>query len=132
MKQVSDSDVIKIVVVGMNPSTYPTFLEHRKNHTFDRLYQWMDSLCVPVFSFINVWHTPDKFKISEIDRDYLSEAIQTYDKVLALGNVPSNVLTRINKKHFKLPHPSPRNRLLNSPDYEAKVLYQCLHYIWSE
>lgn len=132
MKQESNSGVIKVIVVGMNPSTYLGTSEHRKNHTFDRLYQWMDALSIPLFSFINVWHTPENFKVSDVDLNYLKCALESYDKVIALGNISSQVLTRINTMHFKLPHPSPRNRLLNSPEYEAKVLYECLHYIWSE
>lgn len=129
MKQESNSGATKIIVVGMNPSTYLGTVEHRKNHTFDRLYQWMNTLNVPLFSFINVWHTPEDFKISDVDINYLSEAVRSYDKVIALGNIPSQVLARINKMHFKLPHPSPKNRVLNNKVELKRILDECNRYV---
>lgn len=53
------------------------------------------------------------------------------DCVIALGNVPSETLTRLGIEHMKMPHPSPRNRLLNDPEYERRMLDECREYVRS-
>jgi hypothetical protein len=57
------------------------------------------------------------------------QLVDGYDKVLALGNFVSSVLNKIEVNHFKLPHPSPRNRLLNDKDYERSMLFACKQYL---
>jgi hypothetical protein len=53
-----------------------------------------------------------------------------YDKVVALGNFPSRALDMISISHFKLPHPSGLNRLLNNKQYELGELDACAKYIY--
>ena len=48
-------------------------------------------------------------------------------KVVALGNNASEWLGRV--PHFKLPHPSGRNRKLNDEKYVRKVLQQCKKWL---
>lgn len=119
----------KIIVVGMNPSSYIAKAQHRKNHTFDRLYKWSSELSLPVFSFSNVFHQSGGVHINQIDINMVRQLVDGYDKVLALGNFVSSVLNKIEVNHFKLPHPSPRNRLLNDKDYERSVLLACKQYL---
>ena len=35
------------------------------------------------------------------------------DKIIALGCIPSRILTLLHREFFALPHPSPKNRVLN-------------------
>ena len=48
---------------------------------------------------------------------------------VALGNVASKYLDLGGQPHFKLPHPSPRNRKLNNPAYVEAVLKDCKNYL---
>lgn len=49
--------------------------------------------------------------------------------VVALGNNASKRLCKINIAHFKLPHPSPRNRKLNDHNFIASELEKCYYYL---
>lgn len=73
---------------------------------------------------------PGPFKNSMVDYESINEFIHDYDRVLALGNFPSSVLTKLGVKHFKLPHPSPLNRMINSPDKIKEILDECRNYIY--
>lgn len=50
-------------------------------------------------------------------------------KVVALGNKASDRLTKMGIEHFKLPHPSGRNRKLNDPKFIDSELEKCNNYI---
>ena len=50
-------------------------------------------------------------------------------KLVSLGNIASNRLDKINLEHFKLPHPSPRNRKLNNPVFLEVELIKCKIYL---
>lgn len=52
--------------------------------------------------------------------------------VLGLGNDVSKILTSLDIPHFKLPHPSPRNRKLNNPTFIIDKLQECRQYIKQE
>ena len=132
MTKTSIQSSSKIIVVGMNPSSYMAKGNHRKNHTFDRLYRWSSELGLPIFSFSNVFHSPGSVHIKSVDINMIKQLVDGYDKVLALGNLVSTVLDKIGTPHFKLPHPSPRNRLLNDKDYERHVLNACKAYLESK
>lgn len=49
--------------------------------------------------------------------------------IVALGNVASKRLTKAGILHFKLPHPSPRNRLLNNKKFIDSELEKCKNYL---
>ena len=132
MTKTSIRSAPKIIVVGMNPSTYVTKSKNRKNHTFDRLYKWSSEMGLPIFSFSNVFHQSGHVHINQVDINMIRQLVDGYDRVLALGNLVSTVLNKINVDHFKLPHPSPRNRLLNDKDYEHSVLRACKQYVESK
>lgn len=51
------------------------------------------------------------------------------DKIVALGNNASKRLTKYGIPHFKLPHPSGRNRQLNDKSYIESRLAECKKYI---
>lgn len=48
---------------------------------------------------------------------------------VALGNNASRVLENMEIPHFKLPHPSPRNRMLNNKKLIASELKKCYLYL---
>ena len=50
-------------------------------------------------------------------------------RIVALGNEASLALNAIAQPHFKLPHPSGRNRVLNDHDYVLAILRECREYI---
>ena len=118
-----------LIVVGMNPSNNTKTHKINKNSTFDRLYKWMDQLGVKHYSFINCSnYQNDKISSEEVDYHVL-ELCKGYPKVIALGGFASDCLKKVGVAHFKLPHPSPRNRLLNDKEYEISVIQQCKEYM---
>ena len=119
---------MKVLVVGMCPSNKPT-LGNKQNATFKKLEKWMDALDVKHFSFINTFDYTATPTLSKVDYKRLSTATKEYDNILALGGFVSLALERIGVDHFKMPHPSPLNRLLNDKKYEKQVLKHCKEYL---
>lgn len=71
-------------------------------------------------------------KSSEYELDRLRSDVSEFDVLVALGNTASHALGKLKLSHFKLPHPSPRNRQLNDPaDIQAR-LEECRTYIQKE
>ena len=118
----------KILVIGMNPSTKPT-LKGKPNATFRKLEEWMNKCGVHYFSFCNTFDTPCEAKYDKVDKWRLIELSTHCDKVIALGGFVSTTLNKLGIDHFKMPHPSPRNRLLNDKDYEKSMIKQCRKYL---
>ena len=50
------------------------------------------------------------------------DKIKCHDKVLALGNVASEWLSKHDIPHLKVPHPSGLNRMWNDKTLESKVV----------
>ncbi len=123
-------DSFKVIIVGINPSNRHTQVRVYKNSTFDKLYRWMDHLDIKYFSFINCIDARGEYKNSKIDYQSLEKSINKTYKVLALGDFPSKALNKLNIYHFKLPHPSPRNRQLNDKAFESLILEECRSYIY--
>ena len=119
-----------VIVVGINPSNRHTKAKLYKNSTFDRLQRWMDVVGVNQFSFINCIGIRGDYNDMEIDYSTLKTCINKSYKVLALGDIPSKALMRLNIDHFRLPHPSPRNRQLNDKEFEALIIEECRAYIY--
>lgn len=118
---------MKTIIVGSNPG-------HSSNGlTMRNLYKWMDHIGINLSSFTNVSiHKTENnrpLKKSEYELDRLKTDIQNYDKVIALGNTASDALKQIGVQHFKLPHPSPRNRRLNDNDFINEKLEACKYYM---
>jgi len=120
----------KVIVVGINPSNRHTQIKVYKNSTFDKLHRWMDHLDIKYFSFINCIDSRGEYKSNKIDYDSLENSINKAYKVLTLGDFPSKALNKLNIDHFKLPHPSPRNRQLNDKAFESLILEECRSYIY--
>lgn len=119
---------MSVLIVGMNPGNNPKAF-HYKNHTIDRLSQWCEFIGVKQWSFSNCVDHQGQVKVKDVDFVWLSEMVSSYEKVIALGNFASDCLNHINKTHFKLPHPSPRNRVLNDKYKVTEILERCKEYI---
>lgn len=70
-------------------------------------------------------HTPQCLELIQI-RNKLGY------KIITLGNKASNRLSKLGIDHFKLPHPSGRNRKLNNKEFLAIELNKCYDYVWKE
>tara|TARA_Y100000592_G_C5403034_1_gene284138 strand:- start:630 stop:1064 length:435 start_codon:yes stop_codon:yes gene_type:complete len=123
-------DMKKVLFVGINPSPTP-YEKYRKKKltTRTRFNEWCDYLKLGCVGFVNCISTRGDYTKSMIDYDTLKKSTRGHDKIIALGNFPSDALKKIGIKHFKLPHPSPLNRLLNDPNYTKKTLRKCKRYI---
>lgn len=117
-----------ILILGQNPGNNPKAY-HYKNHTIDRLNKWADLLGVKHYSFMNCTDVRGEVKLKDIDFSYVQSSVLGYNKVIALGGFPSAVLDRINITHFRLPHPSPRNRVLNDKVELGRILDECKRYV---
>lgn len=116
----------KILIVGQNPSRVNT----PKCRTHIKLTEWRKQWNVDKFKFINC---SDELGESgyTINYERLSRLGRKADKVVALGSVASKSLNKVHVAHFKMPHPSPRNRQLNDKSYELKMVDECKAYLQS-
>lgn len=82
----------------------------------------MRDVGVGTHTFVNVSPLAGHFKNSDVDVAFLWEILVGYGKVIALGGIASRVLTKMGVAHFRMPHPSGRNRQLNDRSFERKKL----------
>lgn len=86
-----------------------------------RLYEWIDKVSSKSHYY---------FIINKIDDDFIpmvNLAIVTDMPIIALGNNASKALGMC--KHFKLPHPSGRNRQINNKKFIEAKLLKCKEFI---
>jgi G:T/U-mismatch repair DNA glycosylase len=114
----------EVIFVGMNPSAK----QPRKGSTRNKLAEWAEEMRVDSYDFINVIDQPGEVHHSMVDYKSLTFTLKQYRRVIALGNFVSDVLKRSDIEHFKLPHPSPRNRMLNNPEKISAILQECAKY----
>ena len=95
-------------IIGMNPSAQERVF---KNSALDRLGWWCKELGLEEYYFLNCSRVPGVFNKKTVDTDVLSEEIGYDDCVIALGQIPHDILNGLKIKNHKMPHPSPRNRL---------------------
>lgn len=114
----------EVIFVGMNPSAK----QPRKGSTRNKLAEWAEEMRVDSYDFINVIDQPGEVHHSMVDYKSLTFTLKQYRRVIALGNFVSDVLKRSDIEHFKLPHPSPRNRMLNDPEKISQILQECARY----
>lgn len=86
-----------------------------------RLYTWIETVMKGNKSEIQIKN--------QVDHDYFT-MYMWYIKgntIIALGNNASKALK--DTPHFKLPHPSGRNRKLNDTNYIVSELNKCRNYL---
>ena len=120
----------KVIIVGLNPAK-DNWKSPKKAQTIQRLEKWCNLMGVQYHSFINCIDDAGDYNQLKANFKQLEECTQGYDKVIALGNYASMCLKKINVKHFKMPHPSPRNRKLNDKDFESQIVEECRQYLES-
>ena len=77
---------------------------------------------VKPYNFPGAWEFTTKTFSGDINPEY-------GDVVIALGNKASEYLSSIELSHFKLPHPSGRNRKINDKQWLNKELKQCKEWL---
>ena len=113
----TDSDIL---VLGQCPSSKVT---PSKNGTFARLKGWMNHVGEPAWAFHNIIpHKVNSYDVNDVDEVALTHAIYRKKVIIALGGFVSRVLKQYGIIHIKIDHPSPRNRNLNSLEYELEML----------
>jgi hypothetical protein len=117
----------RVLFLGINPSSAERV---RKRSAIHRLRVWVEVLGLgTAYDFMNCIPVKGVYTIKDVDTERVAAVAHKYDRVVALGNFPSTVLKRAGITHYKMPHPSPRNRLLNDPTYEAEQLAMCREYL---
>lgn len=119
----------KVAFVGSNPSHAGP-----DSPAIKTLRKWWDGLVITnSAAFFNVSNkvTPNNrpLKTSEYELGRLMVDLLGYERVVALGNTASNALERLGVPHFRLPHPSPRNRVLNDQLHVEAILAECKKFI---
>lgn len=85
------------------------------------LEKWIKKIKPKEYGMLNS-HT--EFLLTCIEVEHNLGAI-----IVTLGNNASKRLEKIGIPHFKLPHPSPRNRKLNDPNFIDSELKKCKTYL---
>ena len=116
-----------VVFVGDEPSwlNLNPDVAFEGSRSMPTLKKWIDQLRIVKYHLTNS-HSQEL--LSVVAYNYFKRDIV----VVALGNKASERLTKWNVKHFKLPHPSPKNRKLNDEKYIDFELEKCKHYIWEQ
>lgn len=121
-----------IVVVGSNPSNKSPDKTAFSTHTRSgkTIRGWFSD--VPDVCFVNVSDEPTPgnrpLLVSEIHANLasLKVKLETADKIVVVGNTAAYAITLLklspgwNKPHIHIPHPSGRNRLLNSKKFKEE------------
>jgi hypothetical protein len=109
-----------IIILGQCPSTKTASY---KNGTVPRLKKWLDEVGIKEWDFHNV--IPEKVNsnnIKDVDRDKLLKAVDGKKIIIALGGFVERACKKYSIDSYKIDHPSPRNRNLNSKEYEHNML----------
>lgn len=119
----------RVAFVGQNPGAQS---QERRGDTMYRFKRWLDSLELPLCSFVNCSSKTGVVHISDFEKDFVAECLEGYDKIVTLGSFASHCLDIAGIEHHRLPHPSPRNRLINDVAYIERELEKCKGYIWEK
>lgn len=115
---------MKVVFVGDRPSRLNDDPEVAFVGTpsFTNLCKWIAKMQISNFVMVNSYTHADTVEI-------FRQSNEGNRIFVALGNNASKRLKELNLDHFKLPHPSPRNRLLNNRKYVDSELRKCYLYL---
>jgi uracil-DNA glycosylase len=127
-----------ILFVGSNPSTSSTedAAFHSSTMSSKRLMSWLKNIDGS-FIYINVFNSPTEnnrpLKKSEIvlNVDRLKNDVEAIKptKIVALGKTASTALEIIGAEHYKMPHPSGRNREINDEEYIKEKVKGLENYV---
>jgi hypothetical protein len=116
------SKLKRVLVVGDEP-------RHDKGTTvpFDqagsrgKLERWLKLMGIEHYTLTN-----------QSDSGFETKALSHRGPIIALGEKASKRLTRLGRPHYRMPHPSGRNRLLNDTEYEAFMIADCAKWLRGE
>lgn len=126
-----------IVFVGLAPSSRNED-PHRPfqgTKSGERLNRWIKSAEVRSYSLCNLFHhvLVNQPSVEDLRRAALN--IKDYcrysDLVVALGVDVSRALKAAGIEHYRMPHPSGRNRLFNTKGYEEMIVLKLKHQVAS-
>ena len=112
---------MRVVIVGHSPGK----VAESKSITRIRVKRWLEEVKYDWHNLVE-YHAPS-LKMKDVELD--PTIILKYDKVIALGNQPSEWLTRNCINHLKVPHPSGLNRIWNDPLAESRTISQIKKYL---
>lgn len=116
-----------VIILGQCPSSKT---EPFKNGTFMRLDNWCKSVGLNEWDFHNVIHDKiNSYDMNDVDNEMLIEKTRNKKVVIALGTFVSRACKKNAIYHYKIDHPSPRNRNLNSKEYERDMLIGLKNYL---
>jgi hypothetical protein len=126
----------KIFILAQNPKNENNITSPLVNtKSEERLQHWLDECLDPNEAYViqraNSTNFLDNINYTTEDEVRIAKAIFDLDadKVIALGNVASSLLTKIRVDHFKAQHPSGLNRNLNDPELVAEMLEDMREYL---
>lgn len=123
-----------IIFIGQNPANCMKVNDEAFANTKsgEVLAEWIkvlntDEQIIKCFNAAKIKGTP-------LEKDYDLELAmilgpQVEANFVALGNYASKFLTKNNIEHYKLPHPSKRNRKFNDPDFIKQELVKCKEWL---
>jgi uracil-DNA glycosylase len=114
------------LIIGLSPSSNT---KPFKNGTFARLLTWTTHVGLKQWDFCNIINEVNSVDTKLVNVEELKKKCENRKKIIALGGVVSKVLDKYNIPHYKIDHPSPRNRNLNNKEYEAKMLESLKDYL---
>jgi hypothetical protein len=115
---------MRVVFVGDRPSrlNYDPETAFVGTPSFTNLCKWIAKMHVTDFVMVNSYSHGDVVNICV-------QKNSGERKFVALGNKASERLKDMDIEHFKLPHPSPRNRKLNNKKLIDSELRKCYDYL---
>lgn len=116
---------INLTIIGHSPGKAGS---PDKSKTIQRVKRWLNQHAFYEYDWYNLvdYHAP-KLKLGEVTLE--PQKIQQYNKVIALGNLASQWLTKQSIEHLKVPHPSGLNRQWNNPETETITINNIKHYL---
>jgi hypothetical protein len=123
-----------IWIVGSNPSPKNSnpLVPFWGTKSYETLSKWLEFLGINKHGLLNVSNEVTSGKLPKITKEdlfRLRTKLSGATKVIALGNTASMALKQLQIKHFKLPHPSGRNRLLNDKAFIQLELGRCKEWL---
>ncbi len=99
--------------------------------SYKNLLKWIGDMDIDI-TRVRMYNQSDDPFGNTISRLTLNKAVELDQiKVIALGQKASNYLSNVGvDEYFVLPHPSPKNRLLNDKEYVSIKLSNCKKYIY--
>ena len=117
-----------VIVVGQSPAKTNN---PAANGTYAKILAWMTVAGVYAWSFNNVIEEEGGNKLSQVDYDAVYKRVRAWKgkKVIALGNIASEVLTELRIPHLKILHPSGKNFALNIHERELDQIRLIRKYV---